>query len=192
MKHGIRNSLLVAPMPVASTSQILGFNECFEPYTSNVYTRRTLAGEFIVVNKHLIVLLHSLGLWNDMIKMRMIQNRGSIQNIKTIPKYVRDLFKTSWELKQKVILDMAADRGAFICQSQSLNLFCESPSYNLLSKIHMYGWKKGLKTGSYYIRSRPKVDAQTVTISPNVEKQIKQMIEMENQQSKEEECLMCS
>ena len=190
IEHGIRNSLLVAPMPVASTSQILGFNECFEPYTSNLYTRRTLAGEFIVVNKHLIAMLQDMGKWDEVTKMRLIQDRGSVQKIGSIPQYVRNIFKTSWELKQKVIVDMAIDRGAFICQSQSLNLFCENPSYNLLSKIHLYGWKNGLKTGSYYIRSKPKAVAQNVSVSPTMEKEIERIMEEEAAQD-DEGCLYC-
>ena len=175
LEHGIRNSLLVAPMPVASTSQILGFNECFEPYTSNLYARRTLAGEFVVINKHLVKILDDLNMWDEMMRLRVIKDRGSIQRIQCIPKYIREIFKTSWELKQKVIVDMAIDRGAFICQSQSLNLFCENPSYNLLSKIHLYGWKKGLKTGSYYIRSKPKAVPQIVSVSPTMEKEIERI-----------------
>ena len=164
MEHGVRNSLLLAPMPTASTSQILGNNECFEPYTSNIYSRRVLSGEFIIVNKHLLKDLISLGLWNNDMKNRIIAANGSIQNIKEIPDDIKELYKTVWEIKQRNLIDMAADRGAFICQSQSLNLFVDSPSISKLTSMHFYGWKKGLKTGMYYLRSQAATQAVQFTI----------------------------
>ena len=163
-QHGVRNSLLVAPMPTASTSQILGNNECFEPYTSNIYTRRTLSGEFVVVNKHLLVDLVNLGLWNDSMKNRLIAANGSIQNIDEIPDNLKQLYKTAWEISQKAILEMAADRGAFICQSQSLNVFMENANFAKLTSMHFYGWKKGLKTGMYYLRTKAATDAIKFTV----------------------------
>jgi len=163
-KSGVRNSLLLAPMPTASTSQILGNNECFEPYTSNIYTRRTLSGEYIVVNKHLLKDLVRLDLWNDDLKQQLMANNGSIQNIEGIPQELKDLYKTAYELSQKVIVDMSADRGAFICQSQSLNLFVENPNFGKLSSMHFYGWQKGLKTGIYYLRSKAAVDPIKFTL----------------------------
>jgi ribonucleoside-diphosphate reductase alpha chain len=170
MKYGIRNSLLLAPMPTASTSQILGFNECFEPFTSNLYKRKTLAGEFIIVNKYLIQDLVSLGLWDTDMKNKIIINEGSIQNIDEIPQDLKNLYKTAWELKQKVLIDQSADRGAFVCQSQSLNLFLEDPDYKKLSSMHFYSWQKGLKTGVYYLRTRAKAQAQKFTIDPSMVK----------------------
>lgn len=164
MEHGVRNSLLVAPMPTASTSQILGNNECFEPYTSNIYTRRVLSGQFMVVNKHLLRDLIDLGLWSEEMKNAIIANNGSIQPIDGIPQEIKDLYKTAWEIKQRSIIDMAADRGAFIDQSQSLNLFMESPNYKKLTSAHFYAWEKGLKTGMYYLRSRPAVDPIKFTV----------------------------
>lgn len=164
MKHGVRNSLLVAPMPTASTSQILGNNECFEPYTSNIYSRRTLSGEFVVVNHHLLRDLVALGLWDDAMKNRLIAANGSIQHIDTIPQNIKDLYKTAWELSQKTILDMAADRGAFICQSQSMNIFMENATFSKLTSMHFYGWKKGLKTGMYYLRTKAAADAIKFTV----------------------------
>jgi ribonucleoside-diphosphate reductase alpha chain len=164
MTHGARNSLLVAPMPTASTSQILGNNECFEPYTSNIYSRRVLSGEFIIVNKHLLKDLVQLGLWNNEMKNRIIANNGSIQNIKEIPEDIKELYKTVWEIKQRNLIDMAADRGAYICQSQSLNLFVDTPSTSKLTSMHFYGWKKGLKTGMYYLRTQAAAQAVQFTI----------------------------
>lgn len=164
-EKGIRNSLLLAPMPTASTSQILGNNECFEPYTSNLYTRRTLSGEFIVVNKHLLNDLIQRGLWNEDMKQYLMASNGSVQNIQDIPQDIKDLYKTSYELSQKVIIDMSADRGAFICQSQSLNLFVENANYSKLSSMHFYAWQKGLKTGMYYLRSKAAVDPIKFTLS---------------------------
>ncbi|KAL3266470.1 hypothetical protein HHI36_010640 [Cryptolaemus montrouzieri] len=154
-KHGVRNSLLLAPMPTASTAQILGNNESFEPYTSNIYTRRVLSGEFQVVNHHLLKDLIQLGLWDDVMKNQIIANCGSIQNIPSIPDEIKKLYKTVWEISQKVVLNMAADRGAFIDQSQSLNIHVEKPTYGVLTSIHFYGWRKGLKTGMYYLRTKP-------------------------------------
>ena len=165
---GVRNSLLVAPMPTASTSQILGFNECFEPFTTNIYTRRTLAGEFIVVNKYLVKELIALGLWSDGMKQRIIASNGSVQTISEIPERVRQKYKTAWELPQKLLIDMAADRGAFICQSQSLNLFVADPTNSKLTSMHFYGWKKGLKTGCYYLRTKAPVVAQKFTVDPRL------------------------
>lgn len=163
-KNGLRNSLLLAPMPTASTSQILGNNECFEPYTSNLYTRRTLSGEYVVMNKHLLKDLVGLGLWDEEMKQRIMAANGSIKDIPEIPQDLKDLYKTVWEISQKVIIDMAADRGAFICQSQSLNLFVDNPSFSKLTSMHFYGWQKGLKTGMYYLRSKPAVDAIKFTL----------------------------
>jgi len=165
MKIGVRNSLLVAPMPTASTSQILGNNECFEPYTSNLYTRRTLAGEHIVVNKHLMRDLVRLGMWNEEMREAIMAANGSIQGIEDIPAGVRALYKTAYEISQKVIIDMSADRGAFICQSQSLNLFMEAPTFGKLSSMHFYAWQKGLKTGMYYLRSKAATDPIKFTLS---------------------------
>ncbi|MBN8679527.1 MAG: ribonucleoside-diphosphate reductase subunit alpha [Chitinophagales bacterium] len=164
-KVGVRNSLLVAPMPTASTSQILGNNECFEPYTSNLYTRRTLAGEHIVVNKHLMRDLVRLGMWNEEMREAIMAANGSIQGIEDIPQEVRDVYKTAYEISQKVIIDMSADRGAFICQSQSLNVFMEAPTFAKLSSMHFYAWQKGLKTGMYYLRSKAAVDPIKFTLS---------------------------
>lgn len=163
-KHGLRNSLLLAPMPTASTSQILGNNECFEPYTANIYTRRTLSGEFIVVNKHLLKDLIGLGLWNSDMKQRLIAANGSIQDFEDIPEHIRELYKTTYEISQRVIIDMAAERGAYICQSQSMNLFMENPNYSKLSSMHFYAWQKGLKTGMYYLRSKAATDPIKFTI----------------------------
>ena len=165
---GLRNSLLVAPMPTASTSQILGYNECFEPFTSNIYTRRTLAGEFIVINRHLMQELLGLGLWNDAMKQEIIARNGSVQGLVTIPEEVQARYKTSWEIPQKILIDMAAARGAFICQSQSLNLFTADPNYAKLTSMHFYGWKKGLKTGCYYLRTKAPVAAQKFTVDPRL------------------------
>ncbi|ORX94709.1 ribonucleotide reductase M1 subunit [Basidiobolus meristosporus CBS 931.73] len=194
-KHGVRNSLLVAPMPTASTSQILGFNECFEPYTSNIYTRRVLAGEFQIVNPWLLKDLVELGLWNDSLKNRIIADSGSIQNIPSIPKELKELYKTVWEIKQKVIVDMAADRGAFIDQSQSLNIFIAEPSYPKLTSMHFYGWKKGLKTGMYYLRTRPAADAIQFTVDQLALKMEGNAIEDAKLQcsiDNKDACMMCS
>jgi ribonucleoside-diphosphate reductase alpha chain len=168
-EHGVRNSLLMAPMPTASTSQILGNNECFEPYTSNVYTRRVLSGEFIVVNKHLLHDLIELGLWNDDMKNALMATNGSVQNIDGVPENIKDIYKTVWEISMKDILDMAADRGMFIDQSQSLNLFMESPNMGKLTSMHFYAWKKGLKTGMYYLRSKAASSAIKFTVKKNAQ-----------------------
>jgi ribonucleoside-diphosphate reductase alpha subunit len=163
---GLRNSLLLAPMPTASTSQILGFNECIEPITSNIYSRRTIAGEFIMANKYLVNDLIRLDLWNDKIKNNIIANNGSVQQIEVIPQEIRDKYKTVWELPMRTLIDMAADRGAYICQSQSLNLWLEDPNYKMLTSMHFYSWSKGLKTGIYYLRRRARHQAQQFTIEP--------------------------
>ena len=163
-KNGVRNSLLLAPMPTASTAQILGNNECFEPYTSNIYTRRVLSGEFIIVNKHLLRDLVKLGIWDDRLKNKLMASNGSIQNIDEIPDNIKNLYKTAWEISQKVLLDMAADRGAFIDQSQSLNIFMENANFAKLTSMHFYGWKAGLKTGMYYLRTKSATDAIKFTI----------------------------
>jgi ribonucleoside-diphosphate reductase alpha chain len=163
-KHGVRNSLLVAPMPTASTSQILGNNECFEPYTSNIYTRRTLSGEFIIANKHLMKDLMSLGLWSESMRQKLIAANGSVQNIPEVPQNIKDLYKTVWEISQKSIIDMSADRGAYICQSQSLNIHLTNPNFGKLTSMHFYAWKKGLKTGMYYLRTNAAADAIKFTL----------------------------
>ena len=183
-KHGMRNSLLVAPMPTASTSQILGNNECFEPFTSNIYKRRTLAGEFLVVNKHLLKELVDLGLWNSSLKDNIIANNGSIQQIEGIPEHVKQKFKIVWEIPMRHVINMAAERGPFICQSQSMNLWVEDPKYNTLTSMHFYSWDKGLKTGLYYLRRKPKHQPQQFTIVPKSS--------TTSAQDDEPECLMCS
>jgi len=163
-KHGIRNSLLLAPMPTASTAQILGNNESVEAYTSNIYTRRVLSGEFQVVNQHLLRDLTERNLWNDDIKNAIIAANGSIQNVKEIPEEIRALYKTVWEISQKVVIQQAADRGAFIDQSQSLNIHIADPNFGKMSSMHFYGWKQGLKTGMYYLRTKPAVNAIQFTV----------------------------
>ena len=163
-EHGLRNSLLLAPMPTASTAQILGNNECFEPYTSNIYTRRTLSGEFIIVNKHLLRDLTKLGLWDEDMKNRIISANGSIQNINEIPDNLKALYRTAWEIPQRALIDMSADRGAYICQSQSLNVFMENVNTAKLTSMHFYSWKKGLKTGMYYLRTKAATDAIKFTV----------------------------
>jgi ribonucleoside-diphosphate reductase alpha chain len=171
MEHGVRNSLLVAPMPTASTAQILGNNECFEPYTSNIYTRRVLSGEFIVVNKHLLKDLVKEGLWNKDMRSKLMISNGSVQNINEIPTQLKDLYKTAWEISQKTILEFAADRGAYICQSQSLNIFMENASFGKLTSMHFHGWKQGLKTGMYYLRTKAATDAIKFTVDKNFSKE---------------------
>src|SRR6187431_929972 len=163
-QHGVRNSLLLAPMPTASTSQILGNNECFEPYTSNIYSRRTLSGEFIIANKFLMRDLMGLGLWSDAMRQKLIRANGSVQDIPEIPQNIKDLYKTVWEISQKAIIDMSADRGAYICQSQSLNIHLTNPNFGKLTSMHFYAWKKGLKTGMYYLRSTAAADAIKFTL----------------------------
>jgi len=186
-QHGLRNSLLVAPMPTASTSQILGFNECFEPITSNIYSRRTIAGEFVMTNKYLMRDLIGLGLWNDAIKNNVIANNGSIQHIDIIPEHIREKYRTAWEIPMKTVIDMAAERGVFICQSQSMNTWIEEPSYNSLTSMHFYSWGRGLKTGIYYLRRRAAHQAQQFTIEP--EKRDRGGSEAEDEN---EVCEMCS
>jgi ribonucleoside-diphosphate reductase alpha chain len=197
-KHGVRNSLLLAPMPTASTAQILGNNECFEPYTSNIYTRRVLSGEFIVVNKHLLKDLVKENLWTNEMRQKLMASNGSVQNINEIPQRIKDLYKTAWEISQKAIIEQAADRGAYICQSQSLNIFMENANFGKLTSMHFYGWKKGLKTGMYYLRTKAATDAIKFTVN-------KDMVEeptaksLEEQQAaiacsldNPEDCEMCS
>jgi ribonucleoside-diphosphate reductase alpha chain len=180
-------------MPTASTSQIMGYNECFEPFTSNIYTRRTLAGEFIIVNKHLMRDLEKLELWNEMMKQQIIMRNGSIQDMDMIPESIKKLYKTSWEIKQKVLIDMAARRGAFICQSQSLNLFVADPNYAKLTSMHFYAWKQGLKTGIYYLRTRAPVMAQKFTVDPDLQKAADKSEQQRLiRKNSEEECTMCS
>ena len=181
-EHGIRNSLLLAPMPTASTSQILGNNECFEPFTSNIYVRRTIAGEFVCINKFLLKELIEMNLWTDDIKNNIIRQNGSVQGVKGIPKALQDKYKIVWEIPMKHILEMAADRGAFICQSQSTNLWMKEPTYNKLTAMHFFAWKKGLKTGIYYLRTKAKAAPQQFTIEPD---------KNNNVEEDEEECLMC-
>ena len=183
--YGLRNSLLIAPMPTASTSQILGFNECFEPFTSNLYSRRTLAGEFVVVNKYLMKELIQLGLWNEQIKNNIIANKGSVQQLTVLPEHIRNKYKIVWEIPMKHVIDMSADRGAFICQSQSLNLWVEDPTYNTLTSMHFYSWKQGLKTGIYYLRRKAKHQAQQFTIEP-------EQAQGKTEEAKDEICEMCS
>ena len=170
-QYGVRNSLLVAPMPTASTSQILGNNECFEPYTSNIYTRRTLSGEFIVANKHLMKDLVSAGLWSETMRQKLINTNGSVQSIPEIPQNLKNIYKTVWEISQKAIIDMSADRGAYICQSQSLNIHLTDPNFGKLTSMHFYAWKKGLKTGMYYLRSTAAADAIKFTLDKSAVKE---------------------
>lgn len=186
-KYGLRNSLLIAPMPTASTSQILGNNECFEPITSNIYTRRTLAGEFVVANKYLMRELIELGMWNEKVKNNIIANKGSIKYIEGIPEHIKEKYKIVWEMPMKHLINMSRDRGAFVCQSQSLNLWMENPNYKSLTAMHFYSWKAGLKTGIYYLRRKARHQAQQFTIEP--EKQRKMSATQESDE--EEECLMC-
>ncbi|NIK74474.1 ribonucleoside-diphosphate reductase alpha chain [Thermonema lapsum] len=172
LQYGVRNSLLLAPMPTASTSQILGNNECFEPFTSNMYVRRVLSGEFIVVNKYLLHDLIKLGLWDETMRNKLMAANGSVQNIKEIPQHIKDLYKTAWEIKQKTIIDMAADRGAFICQSQSLNIFMAEPNFGKLTSMHFYAWEKGLKTGMYYLRTQPAAQAIKFTVDQKIQQEL--------------------
>jgi ribonucleoside-diphosphate reductase alpha chain len=174
VEHGVRNSLLVAPMPTASTSQILGNNECFEPYTSNIYARRVLSGEFAIVNKHLLKDLIKLNLWNDSMKNKLIIANGSVQSIPEIPQNLKELYKTVWEIKQKTILEMAADRGAYICQSQSLNIHIQDVNFGKLTSMHFHAWKLGLKTGMYYLRTKAAADAIKFTIEKQADVAIEQ------------------
>jgi ribonucleotide reductase alpha subunit len=181
--NGMRNSLLIAPMPTASTSQILGNNECFEPYTSNIYLRRTIAGEFVVVNKHLLRELVELGMWTEEVKNGIIANNGSVQNIKAIPKCLREKYKIVWEIPMKNIITMAAQRAPFIDQSMSMNLWMKDPTYDKLTAMHFYSFSQGLKTGLYYLRTKAKAAPQQFTIDPNAKK---------NTEEDDEGCVMCS
>jgi ribonucleotide reductase alpha subunit len=186
MQSGLRNSLLVAPMPTASTSQILGFNECIEPITSNIYSRRTNAGEFILANRYLLDDLIRLNLWNEKMKNNIIANNGSIQHLEMIQQEIRELYKTVWEIPMKHLIDMSADRGVYVCQSQSLNLWQEDPDYASLTSMHFYAWNKGLKTGIYYLRRRGKHQAQQFTIEPE------KATHTGNVYEEDEICEMCS
>lgn len=203
-QHGVRNSLLMAPMPTASTSQILGNNECIEPYTSNIYSRRTLSGEFAVVNKHLMRDLVKLGIWNEGLKNKLIGANGSVQSIDEIPDNLKELYKTAWEISQKVIIDMSADRGAYIDQSQSLNIFMESANFAKLTSMHFYGWKAGLKTGMYYLRTKAARDAIKFTVDkakleePSSKSVDEEVVSVEQRQAEiacsldnPEDCEMC-
>ena len=197
-QHGVRNSLLLAPMPTASTAQILGNNECFEPYTSNIYTRRVLSGEFIIVNKHLLKDLVKEGLWNMDMRQKIMAANGSVQHIPEIPSRIKELYKTAWEISQKAIIDQAADRGAFICQSQSLNIFMEQANFGKLTSMHFYGWEKGLKTGMYYLRTKAATDAIKFTIDksvveePNVSSLEEQQAAIACSLENPDNCEMCS
>jgi len=183
--HGLRNSLLVAPMPTASTSQILGYNECFEPITSNIYSRRTMAGEFVLPNKYLMKDLIKMGLWNEEIKNNIIANKGSVQQLTFLPEHIRNKYKIVWEIPMKHVIDMAADRGVYVCQSQSMNLWMEDPVYNKMTSMHFYAWEKGLKTGIYYLRRKAKHQAQQFTIEPETKKS-------NDHEEEDEICEMCS
>ena len=198
-KHGVRNSLLLAPMPTASTAQILGNNECFEPYTSNIYTRRVLSGEFIIVNKHLLKDLVKAGLWDKDMRQKIMTANGSVQNIQKVPQRLKDLYKTAWEISQKAIIEQAADRGAYICQSQSLNIFMENANFGKLTSMHFYGWEKGLKTGMYYLRTKAATDAIKFTVDKTVSEEPIAAQIVEDQQAAiacslddPENCEMCS
>ena len=203
-EFGLRNSLLVAPMPTASTSQILGNNECFEPLTSNIYTRRTLAGEFVLANKYLIRELTELGMWNERIKNNIILNKGSIQYI-DIPQFIKDKYKIVWEIPMKHLINMSRDRGAYICQSQSLNLWMEDPNAKSLTNMHFYGWNCGLKTGIYYLRRKPRHQPQQFTIEPtktenkqdtnldnDLHKEMNVKVQVQKIDEDEDPCMMCS
>jgi ribonucleoside-diphosphate reductase alpha chain len=198
LKYGVRNSLLLAPMPTASTAQILGNNECFEPYTSNIYTRRVLSGEFIIVNKHLLKDLVKAGLWNKDMRQKIMTANGSVQNIKEVPQNLKALYKTAWEISQKAIIEQSADRGAYICQSQSLNIFMENANFGKLTSMHFYGWEKGLKTGMYYLRTKAATDAIKFTVEKTIAAE-PAFLDVETQQAEiacslddPENCEMCS
>ena len=198
LKYGVRNSLLLAPMPTASTAQILGNNECFEPYTSNIYTRRVLSGEFIIVNKHLLKDLVKAGLWNKDMRQKIMTANGSVQNIKEVPQNLKALYKTAWEISQKAIIEQSADRGAYICQSQSLNIFMENANFGKLTSMHFYGWEKGLKTGMYYLRTKAATDAIKFTVEKTIASEPASLV-VETQQAEiacslddPENCEMCS
>merc|ERR1712086_409457 len=202
-EFGVRNSLLTAPMPTASTSQILGNNECFEPYTSNVYVRRTLAGEFVCINQHLLRDLIRLGIWTPLLKDKLIAANGSVQNLSEIPSDLKAIYKTVWEISQKTLIDMAAERGHFIDQSQSFNIHMNNPNFGKLTSMHFYGWKKGLKTGMYYLRTKAATDAIKFTVDQEALdkdsqlQQIKQAKETTLKamttalDTKEDDCVMC-
>jgi len=190
MTYGMRNSLLLAPMPTASTSQIMGSNEAFEPFTSNIYQRRTLSGEFTIINKYLINDLIGLGLWSSDLKDELLANGGSVQNIENIPDDIKVLYKTVWEISQKVLINQSADRGVYVCQSQSLNLFVEEPDMTKLTNIHFYAWKRGLKTGIYYLRTRPRVKTAAFTLK--IEKRAGSDVKLTKQDVTEEMILACS
>ena len=193
IEQGVRNSLLIAPMPTASTSQILGYNECFEPFTSNLYSRRTLAGEFVVANKYLMKELIEMGLWNESIKNNIIANKGSVQQLTMLPEHIREKYKIVWEIPMRHVIDMATDRGAFICQSQSMNLWVEEPTYKTLTSMHFYSWKQGLKTGIYYLRRKAKHHAQQFTIEPTRARSGTSGSQNDNNdKGKDEVCEMCS
>ena len=191
-ENGVRNSLLLAPMPTASTSQILGNNECFEPYTSNIYTRRVLSGEFVVVNKHLLLDLVQLGLWNDDMKNEIIKANGSVQGIESIPDNIKALYKTVWEIKMKDIIDMSADRGHFIDQSQSLNLFIDQPNIGKITSMHFYAWEKGLKTGMYYLRTKAATQAIQFTVQKQAKSQLEPVVANKEGEYTSEEAIACS
>jgi len=197
-EYGVRNSLLMAPMPTASTAQILGNNECFEPYTSNVYTRRVLAGEYIIVNKHLLKDLVKLGLWDSVMKNKLMASNGSVQNIAEIPQDIKDLYKTAWEISGKTLIDLSADRGAYVCQSQSLNLFMENANFAKLTSMHFYGWESGLKTGMYYLRTKAAADAVKFTLDktaleqPKAKTEEERLAEIACSLDDPEGCDMCS
>ena len=191
-ENGVRNSLLLAPMPTASTSQILGNNECFEPYTSNIYTRRVLSGEFVVVNKHLLLDLVQLGLWSDDMKNEIIKANGSIQVIESIPDNIKALYKTVWEIKMKDIIDMSADRGHFIDQSQSLNLFIDQPNIGKITSMHLYAWEKGLKTGMYYLRTKAATQAIQFTVQKQAKSQLEPVVANKEGEYTSEEAIACS
>jgi ribonucleoside-diphosphate reductase alpha chain len=190
-KHGVRNSLLLAPMPTASTSQILGNNECFEPYTSNLYTRRVLSGEFTIINRYLVKDLIRLGLWDERIRHRIIAANGSVQNLPNVPDEIKALYKTVWEIKQRDILDMAADRGPYICQSQSMNIHMANPNFAKMGSMHFYAWKKGLKTGMYYLRSNAAVEAIKFTVDKELVKEQREA-DISCSLDNPEECISCS
>jgi ribonucleoside-diphosphate reductase subunit M1 len=191
-KHGIRNSLLVAPMPTASTAQILGNNESIEPYTSNIYSRRVLSGEFQIVNQHLMKDLTELGLWNETMKQRIIANNGSVQNIPEIPDNLKILYKTVWEISHKTLVNMAADRGAFIDQSQSFNVHMAETNFGKMTSMHFYSWRKGLKTGMYYLRTKPAAEAIQFTIDQKMVEQSRAKGKNEIDREKEKEAMACS
>ncbi|WP_161889522.1 ribonucleoside-diphosphate reductase subunit alpha [Pontibacter russatus] len=188
MAHGVRNSLLVAPMPTASTAQILGNNESFEPYTSNIYLRRVLSGEFMVVNKHLLKDLIALGIWNDKMKNQIIAANGSVQDIPNIPQHIKDLYKTVWEISQRTIIDMSADRGAYICQSQSLNLHVQNVNFGKLTSMHFHAWKQGLKTGMYYLRTKSAVDAIKFTVEKQAAETLSPVYSQQEQNRSDMSC----